>query len=59
MEMITDCDIKSMDGFLKSVNKITKNVRDFNDGFMKFLESQKKISKDLHMLVTRYNVLNS
>lgn len=59
MEIVTDCDKKIMDEFHKNVKRIIKEIREFNDDFIKFLENQKRQSKELWMMVIRYNVLNS
>lgn len=55
---VTECDKKLMEDFLKNVKLIIKEIRGFNDKFTECLENQKKQSKELLMLVIRYNVLN-
>lgn len=59
MEIVTECDKRFMEEFLKNVKQMIKEIRNFNEEFMEFLENQKKHSRELWMLVIRYNVLNA
>lgn len=56
--VVTDCDKISMDEFIKSLKLIVKEIREFNTGLLKFVENQKKQSRELWMLVVRYGVLD-
>lgn len=59
MEVITDCDKRFISEFLKNVKLMVKEIREFNIEFTAFLEDQKKDSRELYTLVTRYNILNA
>lgn len=56
--MTTDCEKRCMEDFFKCLKLMVNDIKEFNSEFMKFIESQKKQSKDLLIMVIRYNVLN-
>lgn len=57
-KIFTDCDQRCMDEFIKNFKLLVKEIRDFNTGLLKFIENQKKQSRELWMCVVRYGVLD-
>ena len=57
-EIVTDCDRRCMDEFIKSLKLMIKEIREFNMEMMKFVDIQKKQSRELFMSVVRYGVLD-
>lgn len=48
-----------MEQFSQQLKRTVKEIKEFYNYFIESLDQQKKLSKDLWSLVTRYNILNA
>lgn len=58
IQIVTDCDRRCMDEFIISLKLMIKEIREFNMAMLKFVDNQKKQSRELFMSVVRYGVLD-
>lgn len=56
---MTQCDLEAMEQFSQQLKLTAKQIKEFYNYFIEELDRQKKLSKDLWSLVTRYNILNA
>lgn len=55
----TNCDKEAGESLMNGLKRLVMAFNEFNKEFSEFLEKQKKLSKDIWNLVTRYNILDS
>jgi hypothetical protein len=55
----TECDEIAVKQLRDSLKMVAMEIRNFNSEFTQFLDEQKKQTRELWTLVTRYNVLCS